>query len=235
MIAVTDIRLPRVCYDKLTQLGFSVLSLPPFPALDSRVASHPDMLILPIGNRLFAHREYYKIAKKEIDKLLSDTYLSLALTNDAVGSQYPNDVPLNVAVVGNRIIGRQDTMSRDLLKYATENGFSVEHTKQGYAKCSTIILGDQAIITADPAIEKTAHFLSLDVLAVSPGYVALDGYDYGFLGGASGVCGTTVYFCGDIMKHPDGERVVTFCHQHGYKTVSLSDQLLYDVGSIFFL
>lgn len=235
MLAVTDIRLPEKCRVSLLTRGFSVVSLPLFSKLDPRVASHPDMLMLPFGDRLFVHKDYYSEAKTAMDRILTETSLSLVLTEDAVGAEYPHDISLNVAVVGNHILGRCDAMAKAVVAYAEECGVALVNTKQGYAKCSAVVLGDKALITADPAVEKAARSLSLDVLRISEGHVTLDGYDHGFIGGASGVCGNTVYFCGNILAHPDGNAIKEFCQSHGFEVVSLSEEPLYDVGALFFL
>ena len=234
MSVVTDIRIPEVCRAELEGRGFSCVSLPPFSALDVRVASHPDMLILPIGERLFVHKNYYEEAREAVDIIIGHTSLHLTLTDDRVGDLYPHDVPLNLIVSGNRIIGRQDTMSKSVAAYAEREALTVVNVKQGYAKCSTVVLGDKALITADPAIEKAARDLSLDVLRITPGHVSLRGYDCGFIGGASGVFHDTVFFCGNILSHPDGKTIVDFCSKHGFQVVSLSEEPLYDVGTLFF-
>jgi len=234
MVVVSDIRIPEACRAELERRGFSCVSLPPFSALDPRVASHPDMLILPIDGRLFVHKDYYAEARETVDSILRFASLRLVLTDDKVSEQYPYDVSLNLVVSGNRIIGRQDTMSKTVAAYAEREDLTVVNVKQGYAKCSTVVLGDKALITADPAIEKAARALSLDVLRITPGHVSLRGYDCGFIGGASGVFHDTVFFCGNILSHPDGKAIVNFCSKHAFQVVSLSEESLYDVGTLFF-
>ncbi len=234
MLAVTDIRISEKCRTTLLTRGFSIISLPPFSTFDPRVASHPDMLILPLGDRMFVHKKYYTEAKETIDRIINATSLSLTLTDDAVGAEYPCDVSLNLAILGNHVIGRRTNMAKAVQLYAEEHGISIFNTNQGYAKCSTVTLGDKAVITADPAMEKTCRALSINVLRISEGHVALDGFDHGFIGGASGVCNHTVFFCGDILTHPDGKNILSFCSAHGFDVISLSDEGLYDVGSLFF-
>ena len=57
---------------------------------------------------------------------------------------------------------------------------------------------------------------------------------YGFIGGACGYCDGSLYFSGDLRHHPDGDRIESFCKGLGVDAVSLSDEPLKDVGSIFF-
>ena len=63
----------------------------------------------------------------------------------------------------------------------------------------------------------------------------LDGYDTGFIGGASGADDDAVYFCGDVSHHPDADAIKAFCQKHGKECVSLSDEELTDVGTLFFI
>ena len=233
MLAVTDIRLPEKCRASLSARGFSVVSLPPFSALDVRVASHPDMLIFPLGDRLFVHKDYYAEAQTVIDKIIEQTSLSLIFTDDVVGAEYPRDISLNLVVSGNYILGRYDSMAKAVAAHAKSMNIQLVNTKQGYAKCSTVALGDSALITADPTLEHAGRAISLDVLRISEGHVTLDGYDHGFIGGASGIYGNTVFFCGAILSHPDGNGIVKFCRAHGFDVVSLSDEPLFDIGTIF--
>ena len=234
MLAVTDIRLPEKCRAALFSRGFSIVSLPPFSVLDGRVASHPDMLILPLEDRLFVHKDYYAQARTVIDKIIAQTSLSLILTDDVVRAEYPRDVSLNIVVSGNYILGRCDSIGKAVAAHAKSMNIQLVNTNQGYAKCSTVVLGDKALITADPTIAHAGRSISLDVLRISEGYVSLDGYDHGFIGGASGVYGNTVFFCGDVLSHPDGNVIVDFCRANGFDVLSLSDEPLCDMGTIFF-
>ncbi len=233
MLAVIDHRLPLPCKESLTRLGFSLLPLPPFPRLSPPVASHPDILLLRLGERLFCHEEYYKIAKNEIQKILEASGLSLCLTDDEISNSYPLDVSLNSVFTGNLLIGKRDTMAKKVKEYTVACHIPMLSVNQGYTKCSSVVL-ENAIITADTGIEHAANGAGLDTLLVSSGNVSLPPYPYGFLGGASGVCDKTVFFCGSIQKHKDSDRIVAFCHKHDYRVISLSDETLFDAGTIMF-
>ena len=100
-----------------------------------------------------------------------------------------------------------------------------------------IPIGDHALITADHSIAKAARQQGLDLLQIRPGAVLLPGYDCGFIGGAASHSPYTesdrVFFCGDLHSHPDADAIETFCHRHGKAVISLSDESLLDVGTIF--
>ena len=117
-------------------------------------------------------------------------------------------------------------------EYAAENGISPLHIKQGYAKCSSMLLGD-AVVTADTGIYRTAAAHGIDALLISQGGVEIEKYDTGFIGGASGALGkgkTAVF--GDIRSHPDGKKILAFARAHGEEIISLGKGALFDYGGI---
>ena len=228
MIAVIDPRMPCSAKARLKEIC-EVVELPPFSALDSRVASHPDMLLFKLGEKLLVSKDYYREAKSEVDRIIEATALSLILTDDNFGKYYPEDIKFNAFIICDHMVGNTEHISSEL----KSSGIKQVNVKQGYAKCSTVVL-ENAVITADKGIYKAVHELGGDTLLVSENGITLDGYNCGFIGGASGVCDNKVFFCGNITKHADYDSISEFCSDHGYKVISLSDEPLYDVGTILF-
>ena len=96
-------------------------------------------------------------------------------------------------------------------------------------------INDENVITADVGISRALSEVGINVLLITPGHISLPPYEYGFIGGASGVDGKTVYFLGDIMTHPDGKKITEFIENLGMKAVSLDSGELQDMGGIVFL
>lgn len=232
-LVIADNRIDKKCETALESRGFELVKLPSFPCLQEPVSAHPDMLLFIDKGRIFCHKDYYSSASAELEKLAREAGLNVAVTEDDVGAEYPLDVIFNAAQVGERLICRRDTLSDSILSLYPEN--MIISVKQGYAKCSVCVVSDNAIITADRSIAPAADKCGIDVLLVSPDGVRLDGYDCGFIGGASGNDGENVYFCGDLDLHPDGKRIKDFCRYHGRGAVSLSDEPIYDYGTLIFL
>ena len=59
--------------------------------------------------------------------------------------------------------------------------------------------------------------------------------EYGFIGGAASLFEDKIYFLGDISKHPESEKILSFIEENGKTAVSLSDEQLADLGGIIFL
>ena len=209
--------------DALRQEGFVVKTLAPFSALAEPVSSHADMLLFAVNGKIFKHKSY------EIDDIENAINIE-----ERMGEKYPLDVPLNIALVGKNAFCNTQHASRTVLDYLKSLKISVHHVSQGYAHCSTCIVGDNAIITADASIANAAITVGIDTLKICEGHISLPPYSYGFIGGASGVTESAVYFCGSIKYHPDGERIKEFCEAHGKKAVELINAPLSDVGGILF-
>ena len=232
MIAVIDPRMPCSAKEKLKSIC-EVVELPPFSALDPRVASHPDMLMFVTDSTLFVSSDYYNEAKAEIDSIINATSLSLVLTKDSFGNKYPNDIKFNCFILNKALVGNAAHISSKIKSNTEASRKRIVNVKQGYAKCSTVVL-EGAVITADKGIYEAAASIGADALLVSAEGVALNGYDCGFIGGASGVFENQVFFCGNANAHKDFERISAFCAMKGYRIISLSDEPLYDVGTILF-
>ena len=215
--------------------GFEIIELPPSSVLQPQVASHPDMLVY-FGEKLITSRDYYAVAKTEIDEILRISGKSVEFASEVIKSDYPFDVRFNAFTVGNCLFCSEKGVSVAVTDDAKCRGLEIVYVKQGYAKCSTVVVGENAIITADGGIASAAKSRrGIDTLVVSTGGVRLDGYDTGFLGGASGTFGDKVFFCGNLGGHLECAKITEFCEKHGKKVVSLSSSPLFDVGTIFFI
>ena len=217
---------PKEFEEKISPYG-EVLRLPEFGALDFPVSTHPDMQAVNVCGRLFIHSE-----NKALASLLESAGIPFLCTSAHAGKLYPDDVALNLFTVKNFLFANTKHSGREVLAFAEEHGISPTYVKQGYSKCSAMLLGD-AVVTADKGIYLTAVLRGLDALLVSPGGVGIEKYGTGFIGGASGaLCpGKTAVF-GSILSHPDGEKMLAFAEAHGEKIVSLGEGALFDYGGI---
>lgn len=233
-LTLADCRISGSVEATLSLYTEKIIKLPPFSRLPSPVASHPDMLVFVYGKQIFTWEEYAGEAPEVFERIESLGF-KIKYIQEKASAEYPADVRLNCALVGRTLIANTRAVSRTLAELAKNEELTVAHTNQGYAKCSTAIVSENAVITADPSVLTAAKSAGLDVLKISEGHVRLDGYGTGFIGGASGVVGKSVLFCGDLSLHPDGERIEDFCRAHGKRAVSLSDEPMYDYGTIMLL
>jgi len=204
-----------------------VLRVPEFSALDFPVSTHPDMQAVSVCGKLFIHGENEALAA-----LLESRNIPFLRISARAGKLYPADVALNLFTVKSRLFANTKHAGAEVLAFAEANGISEVYVKQGYAKCSAMLVGN-AVVTADKGIFLTATLCGIDALLISPGGIGIEKYDTGFIGGASGtVCrGKTAVF-GNILSHPDGEKIIAFARTHGEEIISLGEGALFDYGGI---
>lgn len=198
----------------------NITLLPSFSLLPAPVSSHADMLMYKLNDSLLIHRQYYEMnfnLFKTVDVTLTDEYIS---------NIYPHDILLNCLKLNSTVYCKADYIS----KYIKSDAEKIVNVKQGYARCSTCIINEHAIITADRSIAR--NVIDTDVLLIKEGYIKLQGYDYGFIGGASINMDGKILFLGDIKRHPDCNNMIKFCEKHNVEVISLSNEMLYDYGSM---
>ena len=180
------------------------------PALSGGVASHPDMHMC----------------------LFRDGTAVFSRPGEVYG-EYPENIGFNAVCLDRYFIHNLRYTNPRVLKIAEEKGLSAVNVRQGYTKCSCVIVDGRSIITADPGIAAALNEVKdVEVLKVSPGHVELSGYDYGFLGGASGLADGVLWFTGDLSRHPDFDKIVDFITGRGVNFKWFPEIPLTDVGSI---
>ena len=215
--------------DALTGLKINIISVQPCKDLDKSVCCHADMICHHLGENRMVVANGEEYLKKELEKFGFETSYS----NKCILNFYPNDVILNCARVGNKLIANRSVLDNMVADYCEVNSIEIVPVKQGYAKCSTIVVDNGSIITADPSIAHAAVTAGIEVLKITPGNVNLEGYEYGFLGGACGMIGKgKLAFTGNIKGHPDYCKIKAFCDQKKVKLISLRNGQLMDVGGI---
>lgn len=226
------------------------------------ISSHPDIYMCKIGERLFVdnavitdcHTYRPTVSNFEItsETPISDSqifnscnkYITFAGSN--IGYKYPENIAYNAISIRNIFIHNLKYTAPSLLAAAKESGLHLIDVKQGYTKCSCVTVGNNAIITYDKGIAaavnsynmlpiSTEPSTSIDVLLIEKGHVQLSGFEYGFLGGASGQINDKIFFNGDLNLHPDAKHIKKFIEDHNFHTVSFPDEPLTDIGSIIYL
>ena len=190
------------------------------PSLPLPLASHPDMSAVNVCGKTFSAGEMAK-------------FFGCADTGESFGESYPRDVLFNGFTLCGKLFCNEKGFSDVVADFARKNGIEVINVKQGYAKCSTLVLGDKGIITADVGIAEAAKPFC-KVLLIESGGIALPPYEYGFIGGASLVLENEVFFFGDLSGHKNHNEILSFIEDCGFSAISLSDEPLTDCGGGIF-
>lgn len=213
--------------NSLSEMGFDVIDFNKNRSVDYRVAHHADLSFFDCGDgTVFVAKEM-----AEYKSIIENLGYHVKIIDRQLGRFYPNDVLLNCVSLGDILVCNVNTVYKGILEHFSSR--KIINVKQGYTKCSVIPINNRAIITDDESIAVKCEKCNIDVLYVHKGSVLLDGFDYGFIGGASGkVKNDTVVFNGDIATHSDCATLLSFFSKHNIKVVSLSNGKLKDIGSI---
>lgn len=197
--------------------------------IDEPVNRHADMLMCYFGNgQAVCHQSQNKLMG-ELTKL----GLKINVGKAKLKKKYPHDIAYDYLLTEKYGFGNLKHTDKEILKYCTENEIKTVDVKQGYAKCSCLVIDGNSIITADTAIAKAAEQCGIDVLLISPGQIDLPGYDYGFIGGCAGyIAKDTIAFTGDISCHSDFAEIDEFITKRNKKYICLSQNRLIDIGGI---
>lgn len=214
--------MPDFLIKEIEERRYTVRRLPPFSALDRPVSSHPDMLILPLDDKIVIPRQYYN----ENAELF--TGFDVLPAEEDFSPKYPHDIALNALETAKGIFCREDSASARI----KDSGKKIINAAQGYTRCSCCKVTEHAIITADPSIAVAAKDVGIEVLEICGGEIALPGYNCGFIGGCSAVTENEVLFFGDLSAHPDSDAIKEFIYSHAKTPVSLSGTTLTDYGGI---
>ena len=235
-VVIVDGRMGEEEQRKLRILGFYPLCLPKSSNLPAAISSHPDSLLLRLGDRIISSADYCEEAScffSDLRELCPG--LTLTLTDDTLSDKFPGDCLYNALRVGQFLFCRESDLSREALRLARLSGLEIINVKQGYPACSALALGDRAIITADKGLLRAAESVGIRGYEIEPGHISLPPYQYGFIGGACGVRCNTVYFIGDYRLHPSADIIDGALVEFGYRGLSLSDKPLCDLGGMIFI
>ncbi|MEE3493063.1 DUF6873 family GME fold protein [Ruminococcus sp.] len=214
----------------LREYGYEIIQSETIPCNMPYERDHADLQCLIHDDTVFVLS-----CCTRLTEALSRDYHVISCGERFSGS-YPDNTCLSAVTCGDKLIGRIASLDEKIKAYCHDHEIELIHVNQGYAKCSCVQIADNAVITADNGIIRVLQNTEIDVLPIGKGSIRLDGAEYGFLGGASGYDRDkhTVYFCGDIDRHPDSERIKRFCEIHHTKVISLSEDELTDIGGIIF-
>lgn len=210
---------------ELTELGVNCITIPSSELLDNEISDHADIQVFNKGN---GELIVSKIAGEKLKGSLPDYKLTI---EDDIKSPYPDDVMLNAALIGDKIICNKGFVSKKIYDFASSNNIEIINTKQGYSRCSLCIVNENAVITEDPGLAYLLKNCQFNVLKIKPSEIHLSDAHSGFIGGASGkLSENEMYFSGNIEKHPDFDQIKDFLDNYNISMVYNKSRKLTDFG-----
>ena len=190
--------------------------------------THTDILVHPLpSGELVVDRENFEYYKK----IFPDK--NILPSHSILSKKYPKDVPLNAFSFKNYFIHNLKFTDKVLLDYYKNFGYEMINIKQGYGKCSCLVTND-FIITSDGGIYESLRDF-IPIYKINHGEIRLQNFNYGFIGGASGVLGKKIFFTGDFSHHSSHEEILKIIKKYNYEIEILSKDPIEDFGSIYFI
>lgn len=220
--------------ESLTACGLIVVKVRKNKKLYTAIESHADIVLCPIEKNIIIEADSYDYLSRQ----LVDSGYTLIKTSAIANGNYPEDIKLNLAYSSCFAIHNfkyTDEILLDAIKNIAKNvDRKFVNVKQGYSKCSILIVDEKSIITSDIGVYESVKE-EVDCLLISKGHIRLKTLEYGFIGGTSGRYKDEIWFYGDLSKHPDYKRIKSFIEFRKLKLRYFADFELEDIGSIFFL
>lgn len=233
MFCFIDYRTTSEEITTLEHQGLTCISIPKCTSLYNAIDGHVDIQ-LAILNKCKKEVIIHKNMDKNFKNLLVSKGIKFQETACSLNGTYPYNVILNALILENHFIHNLNFTDSELIK--TQNSKNLINVKQGYTKCSCLIVNEKAIITSDCGIYKNLSAEGFDVLLVPPGDINLPGLDYGFIGGTGGMISeTTMAFFGSLDHYLYGEQIKEFLSKYNVTPLYLKDCKLTDRGSILTL
>lgn len=211
----------------LKELGTELIYVKKDSVFELCESNHPDMHIHHLGGKkvmLYREDEYL------VKDFQQRGFEVLCAAEEKCG-KYPKSAAFNACRIGNLLLCNEKALDRNLRLYAEQNGIEIVPCRQGYARCSTCVVSENAVITSDLSVARSLKG-RVDVLEISKGQIKLGSTYDGFIGGCSSMIDKkTLAFFGDVTRHSDYINIKSFLENHSVSLFTLGSGLLTDVGT----
>ena len=213
----------------LTNLKIDIIKTEPIYEIDVPVRDHPDMAVHPIDYKKIVvynkHETYYreKLKKYGVEVIPSSNKLN---------KLYPNDIALNVSRTNDYYFYKENCIDLSIEKNLIGNSKPIL-VKQGYSKCSSLIIGNNLVITSDKGLCNTYLNNGVKCYLIPFGEIYLTGYDTGFIGGCGGMISEDeLLFYGNLERYKYSDKLVEILKNENIKYYYPKDCEFIDLGSI---
>lgn len=215
--------------DELRKLGLSVVEADELAGVSGAEKYHADISVIHLGDKNMLVAKNNSILAEKLNQL----GYNVVLSENNISGKYPSCIALNAVLLSKNLICRSSLIDNKLRKYCDKRSIKLVDVKQGYARCSTAVVAENAVITSDVGIYQACIKNNIDALKIESGYIEIDDYDYGFIGGTCGKLSDDILaFSGNIKEHKNYYNMKAFALNYGVNLLSLSDSRLFDIGGI---
>ncbi|AFK87210.1 MULTISPECIES: DUF6873 family GME fold protein [Thermoanaerobacterium] len=216
--------------ESLRKMEIDVIMTKRHGSLYEAISYHPDMIVHNAGDgQIVLAPDVDENFVEEIKKL----NLEVIFGKTVLSRNYPDNIAYNVARLGDYAFHNLKYTDPVLRKVLEKKGVKFIHVNQGYTKCNMAIVDNASFITSDAGVYKTASKEGFDCLLIEQGGIKLNGFDYGFIGGASGLIDKDVFcIAGDLRYHGEYKKIIDFMKYKNKEIIFLTSGEVKDIGSI---
>lgn len=176
-IAIVNPDSSKYIIKSLKSIGLVPVKIPKTGLAAKPIAGHPDLQIFVYKDKIFCHPDISLSFLKKIEHAGE-----IIICQTRLKPEHPSDTAYNIACTRQFAFHRKGCTDNIIRERLEADNVELIHTRQGYSKCSTLVM-DEAIITADRSIHESALSAGINSLQITPGCIDLPGYKYGFIGG----------------------------------------------------
>ena len=224
MLIIADKRIPEKAKEKLALMGDLCLFQSSNIVYET-ISYHPDIFIFQKENNLIIAPQ----TPEYILKKLKEHNIKFDFGESDLGNKYPLTAAYNIAYGDGLFIGNKKTTDSKIIELSKDNIWI--QSPQSYARCNTIILDKNYIITSEITVHKEVS----ESLYVDAKQVKLDGFAHGFFGGCAGVIENKLVLIGSLKYHSQKKEIEQYCNKANFEIIELYDGPLIDGGGILFL
>ena len=228
MLIIADKKIPAEAREKLSAYG-TLMELETEGIVYPAISGHPDVFFCNTPGGLVVAPNLPEMYFHALEK----HNISFTKGNLTSGIRHPSSVHYCAAIDDRYLIHRLEYTDPVILQNChTLKKIAV---KQGYTRCSLVLLKDHHYLTSDAGIHHALIHHGLNGLFVSPDGIILPGFQNGFIGGAMGLLNDTVFVIGSLDRHSEGGAIRKYLEDLDYCIVELYNGFLFDGGGVLFI
>ena len=193
--------------------------------LYDEISGHPDIVACNIGETTVLEKKTYDCLS---DKLKEYNIVRGSAT---LKGKYPFDIAYNVVATDKYLIGNLNFVDEVVIRLAKRKNLKFINVKQGYTRCSTLVVNNDIFITSDTNIYNELMRNNIRVYYIKADDITLSKRYTGFLGGAGFCYKHKLHFFGNIEKNNFFEELKTILDINCIEYKTLFDGKLTDYGS----
>jgi len=231
--AIIDVRASDKILQSIENLGYEIILAKPYPGVSKSCSSHPDIFLFRLspGEIIYAPGTDEKLLQQ-----LEKYGITLIEGCERPREGYPREIKYNAIIIGKKLFHRIDSTDRRIIEEAGKRKLELINVRQGYTACSTCLVREDLIITADKGIHREAVKRGIESLLIPlQKNILLEGVDWGFIGGATGrIDDSRLAVAGSIRSLEDWELIEKYLHEKGVEIINLSHERVTDLGTMMF-